>query len=199
MKQTSSALTFLMAQYRAIFKRAYIKGIASAVLLTAGLAAGQAQATPSESDPFYSTTDNSSWTETTEYRKSPISSSKRVAGDYDDGTTAGHDDGNVSDEVLIIGASGGSISGDISGISGDVPAYGGYVTLKADSTLDATAVNNRLEVKSGGTVNTNGNLVGGWAKTLGDGFATATDNKLIIVPNGSLSNGTINNYSGNTA
>ena len=44
MKQTSSALTFLMAQYRAIFKRAYVKGIASAVLLTAGLAAGQAQA-----------------------------------------------------------------------------------------------------------------------------------------------------------
>ena len=45
MKQTSAALTFLMAQYRAIFKRAYIKGIASAVLLTAGLAAGAAQAT----------------------------------------------------------------------------------------------------------------------------------------------------------
>ena len=44
MKQTSSALTFLMAQYRAIFKRAYIKGLASAVLLTAGLAAGAAQA-----------------------------------------------------------------------------------------------------------------------------------------------------------
>ena len=42
MKQTSSALTFLLAQYRAIFKRAYIKGIASAVLLTAGLAAGAA-------------------------------------------------------------------------------------------------------------------------------------------------------------
>ena len=45
MKQTSSALTFLMAQYRAIFKRAYVKGIATAVLLTAGLAAGAAQAT----------------------------------------------------------------------------------------------------------------------------------------------------------
>ena len=44
MKQTSSALTFLMAQYRAIFKRAYVKGIATAVLLTAGLATGQAQA-----------------------------------------------------------------------------------------------------------------------------------------------------------
>ena len=43
MKQTSSALTFLMAQYRAIFKRAYVKGIAAAVLLTAGLAAGASQ------------------------------------------------------------------------------------------------------------------------------------------------------------
>ena len=37
-----------MAQYRAIFKRAYIKGIASAILLTAGLAAGQAQAAATE-------------------------------------------------------------------------------------------------------------------------------------------------------
>ena len=44
MKQTSSALTFLLAQYRAIFKHAYIKGLAPAVLLTAGLAAGSTAA-----------------------------------------------------------------------------------------------------------------------------------------------------------
>ena len=44
MKQTQNALKFLLAQYRAIFKHAYVKGLASAVLLTAGLAAGQAQA-----------------------------------------------------------------------------------------------------------------------------------------------------------
>ena len=44
MKISNNALNFLLAQYRAIFKRAYVKGIASAVLLTAGLAAGQAQA-----------------------------------------------------------------------------------------------------------------------------------------------------------
>ena len=50
MKQTSSALTFLMAQYRAIFKRAYVKGIATAVLLTAGLAAGAAQAADTDID-----------------------------------------------------------------------------------------------------------------------------------------------------
>ena len=44
MKISNNALNFLLAQYRAIFKRAYVKGIASAVLLTAGLAASQAQA-----------------------------------------------------------------------------------------------------------------------------------------------------------
>ena len=37
-------MTFLLAQYRAIFKRAYFKGLAAAVLMTAGLAAGAAQA-----------------------------------------------------------------------------------------------------------------------------------------------------------
>ena len=44
MKISNNALTFLLAQYRAIFKQAYIKGLAPAVLLTAALAAGQAQA-----------------------------------------------------------------------------------------------------------------------------------------------------------
>ena len=44
MKQTNNAIKFLMAQYRAIFKNAYFKGMASAVLLTAGLAAGASQA-----------------------------------------------------------------------------------------------------------------------------------------------------------
>ena len=52
MKISNNALNFLLAQYRAIFKRAYVKGIASAVLLTAGLAAGQAQAVQTAfSDP----------------------------------------------------------------------------------------------------------------------------------------------------
>ena len=44
MKLSNNALNFLLAQYRAIFKRAYVKGLASAVILTAALAAGQAQA-----------------------------------------------------------------------------------------------------------------------------------------------------------
>ena len=54
MKQTNNAIKFLMAQYRAIFKNAYFKGMASAVLLTAGLAvAGGAQATGSLSNTVW--------------------------------------------------------------------------------------------------------------------------------------------------
>ena len=44
MTLSNNAIKFLQAQYRAIFKRAYVKGLATAVLVTAGLAAGQAQA-----------------------------------------------------------------------------------------------------------------------------------------------------------
>ena len=48
MKQTNNAIKFLMAQYRAIFQNAYFKGLATAAVVTMGLAAGQAQATSLE-------------------------------------------------------------------------------------------------------------------------------------------------------
>ena len=53
MKQTNNAIKFLMAQYRAIFKNAYFKGMATALVLTAGLAAGQAQAADDTQDYYY--------------------------------------------------------------------------------------------------------------------------------------------------
>ena len=43
-KLSNNALNFLLAQYHAIFKRAYVKGLAAAVIVTAGMAAGSAQA-----------------------------------------------------------------------------------------------------------------------------------------------------------
>ena len=59
MKLSNNALNFLLAQYRAIFKRAYVKGLASAVILTAGLAAGSAQAvTVNDIGTINSSTDN---------------------------------------------------------------------------------------------------------------------------------------------
>ena len=50
MKQTNNAIKFLMAQYRAIFQNAYFKGLATAAVVTIGLAAGQAQATAVDLD-----------------------------------------------------------------------------------------------------------------------------------------------------
>ena len=44
MKQTNNAIKFLMAQYRAIFQNAYFKGLATAAVVTMGLAAGQVNA-----------------------------------------------------------------------------------------------------------------------------------------------------------
>ncbi len=44
MKQTNNAIKFLMAQYRAIFNNAYLKGLATAAVVTMAMAAGQAQA-----------------------------------------------------------------------------------------------------------------------------------------------------------
>ena len=54
MKQTNNAIKFLMAQYRAIFKNAYFKGLAAAAVLTAGMAAGagNAQAATQEFDVY---------------------------------------------------------------------------------------------------------------------------------------------------
>ena len=53
MKQTQNALKFLLAQYRAIFKHAYVKGLATAAIVTAGLAVGQAQAAEPETFELY--------------------------------------------------------------------------------------------------------------------------------------------------
>ena len=44
MKQTNGAVTLLLSAFKSIYRNAYVKGIASAVILTAGLAAGQANA-----------------------------------------------------------------------------------------------------------------------------------------------------------
>ena len=177
MKQTNNAIKFLMAQYRAIFKNAYLKGMATALVLTAGLAAGQAQAASAQ-DPIYTTTDDSTWTPVPSGANS-TTGLKRVAGDYDDGSTTDHDDGLVSGSTLTVGAN--KDDYDIVNVnSGN--AYGGYVSLKAGSTLNATADTNTLHIYSGGTVSAtdDGNMVGGWAKTAGNGQAIAKGNKLFV-------------------
>ena len=44
MKQSQNAITFLRAQYSAIYSRAYIKGLASAMVLSSAVVGTYAQA-----------------------------------------------------------------------------------------------------------------------------------------------------------
>ena len=163
MKQTNNAIKFLMAQYRAIFKNAYFKGMATALVLTAGLAAGAAQA----ADEIYYSDDGKTWTTTP--------GSGRIAGAVagvhlspaTEGTTAADGKLNIT-----------------STWSGSGSIYGGYVdTTKLDSgkDVDVSAVGNTLTVNgdTGVVSNSGSNVVGGWAKTQ-NGFALASDNKVVV-------------------
>ena len=128
-----------MAQYRAIFKNAYFKGMATALVLTAGLAAGQAQATVSEDDPWYKFTDQSSTVtvtnKMTSYPSDGVLKSGNAAGAVEsDSVAAGSDpiatdgefDGIISGANLTVGTSGANTPTDVANVkSGN--AYGAYL------------------------------------------------------------------------
>ena len=161
MKISNNALNFLLAQYRAIFKRAYIKGIASAVLLTAGLAAGQAAqaadpvytAKPDNGNYYYQFTSGSNWSEAS-------------------GTS-------VSGDGIVAGALGGN---------GFTAASGS--TLTPESALTIVTGGNLVidgDGKSGSTISTVSGMAvaGGWAQASG-GNITAQDNHVTIKDSGSV-------------
>ena len=144
MKQTNNAIKFLMAQYRAIFKNAYFKGMATALVLTAGLAAGQAQA----ADVVYeSTATNISEAigstitapNTTQY-PGPNVKLTSVAGN--DGT------GNsVADKTVNVG------SGEYTTETTGWAAGGILVNSGATATsTNLSATNNTLNLKAGATI-----------------------------------------------
>ena len=178
MKISNNALNFLLAQYRAIFKRAYIKGIASAVILTAGLAAGQAQAadTPTDDKNFYvqdSTTAGDWSSHTPWYTTSQISGS--VAGGYEDsdGTNSGSSDGvfdGTSDSNnLSLGTAG---NNDALGTSGD--AFGTFIQVSGDSSISSvSASSNKVHLNTGAIVG--GSAYGAHVK-IDNGSASANEN-----------------------
>ena len=146
MKISNNALNFLLAQYRAIFKRAYVKGIASAVLLTAGLAAGQAQAgnlnsvdlLPTQSGDEVTITGDAGATAPEEYQYIQIKG------------TATKDDFNGA--LTITG-------GVADGNKNVIMASGGEITIKGTGTLnidlassvtDADLTKNALIIRGNG-------------------------------------------------
>ncbi|MDT3664275.1 MAG: hypothetical protein ROM54_12310, partial [Anaerobiospirillum sp.] len=180
MKQTSSALTFLLAQYRAIFKRAYVKGIAAAVLMTAGLAAGQAQA----ADNFYFSNSGGTWHMVSETAPADNAMYAQKLG------------GNAYKDIN------GAISGDNAVISGGLFNIGGDSTAKnylksvTSGTVTAaygnaktgnmTATENHVYVVGSGTVTANGSttksrgLIYGAYVTAQAGLAEATKNSVVV-------------------
>ena len=169
MKLSNNALNFLLAQYRAIFKRAYVKGLASAVIVTAGLAAGQAQAEPN----YYFWDYSSAWTTKTE----AAASDGLVAGIIGGNNVGSHTETVVSGGNLTIG---GGSSSALSGVTSG-SAVAGWGSAE---TGDLTVQNNTITITGSGTVTKDGKdgrgfVYGGWVQSLA-GKAAANDNHVII-------------------
>ena len=171
MKQTNNAIKFLMAQYRAIFKNAYFKGMATALVLTAGLAAGQAQAADSD---FWtlSKSDQVNWTN----QPTAISSAQHAAGAFEDSNSNIKDSDNVSHNVsngsLTVGTADGL---DVDSVLGN--ALGGWIYNTDAALSDIVADNNKVTLSSGGTV---GDKLAGVMASAKNANLTATQNKAIV-------------------
>ena len=140
MKQTNNAIKFLMAQYRAIFKNAYFKGMATALVLTAGLAAGQAQA----ADTVYEFNSGTNINEITQPVATHTSGTKLQLQ-----SAAAHDGTgtSVSDKTLSIGT-----DDMVSSTTGWATA-GILVNSGAGATAtNLSATNNKLDLNKGASV-----------------------------------------------
>ena len=140
MKQTNNAIKFLMAQYRAIFKNAYFKGMATALVLTAGLAAGQAQA----ADTVYEFNSDTNINEITKPAVTHTSGTKLPLQ-----SAAAHDGTgtSVSDKTLSIGT-----DDMVSSTTGWATA-GILVNSGAGATAtNLSATNNKLDLNKGASV-----------------------------------------------
>ena len=171
MKQTNNAIKFLMAQYRAIFKNAYFKGMASAVLLTAGLAvAGGAQAATN--------IDSTNWGQLT----TDANGVTTVTGeDSADGTSGSYTDfsfntsgtGITTDVEQYIKITGQSGSNVVSASGAEVHVTGTNTTIELNAS---TAASGALAIKASGanaaTLTIRDLKVGVGQLTIGEGAAT---------------------------
>ena len=174
-KVSNNALNFLLAQYRAIFKRAYIKGIASAVLLTAGLAAGASQANAAAPDPAkgeYWQYEGSNWSVTSGATSDVDGIVAASVAKQENSTTS-------SGAVLTIG---GDVANSLQTVTSGTVA-GGWASFDSG---DAFALSNKVEVLGSGSVTRNdatagtrGSIIGGYAKSA-KGKAEASGNIISV-------------------
>ena len=180
MKQTNNAIKFLMAQYRAIFKNAYFKGMATALVLTAGLAAGQSQA----ADGNYWQYDGSTWSQVKDTPTETVNSKYTiVAGDYkNDSDTApeGAQGNTATGGDLVLSNTDYNEHADFKTMTGK--AVGGWAS---STDGNAYAISNSVTVNAGGKVTittqppTAGEIYGGRASST-NGMAEASNNIVTI-------------------
>ena len=169
MKQTNNAIKFLMAQYRAIFKNAYFKGMATALVLTAGLAAGQAQATYTGDNDYFGLSGSST---------NITSISTAASGSWEDTSTNDlpDTDYHIAGAVGETSASGGRLEVDRNNsVSGS--ALGGIV-VSTSNIGSLTATDNELNLTSGAQIGHS--AYGAYVNASGGGNVSATGNRVIL-------------------
>lgn len=193
MKQTNNAIKFLLAQYRAIFKHAYLKGLASAVMLTTALAAGSTANAAISSDfgngydslPDVTITENSNTisSDTTKYAKDVTlseNSSLSVSGSL------------INTGILTVGSSAtlivsGNINSKLAGDAasdwtGELHVSGGTLNVSGKiQTSDVNLTNAKVTIGTN-TISTNAHnagayIIGGFG--VGDNNVTAAQNSTI--------------------
>ena len=192
MKISNNALNFLLAQYRAIFKRAYVKGIASAVILTAGLAAGAGQAQAAAEFYIFDGASNNGWRAqaqpTTNVNPTFYITAGALAGDALKVTNNAAESGAAT----ITGrstASGGSLiiadeatrpDRDFQTVSGSV--WGGNAQTTSGPAYaenNSVLVTGEASVNTKNSASTGGDVIGGRAIST-SGAAYVSDNKVTV-------------------
>ena len=173
MKLTHNAVSMLLSAYRAIFQRAYTKGLATAVLLTAGLATTAQAADPiggninAAKEITQSTTVNADLNVSGKGSLTVKGTSGALSGANYDLTLAG------ADNTLTL-SGGASVTFDNIKAAGGIIATGNSNTLTANSI----ALRSKLEVQDNGalTINADNFTANTGASLINSGTLTLTGN-----------------------
>ena len=186
MKQTNNAIKFLMAQYRAIYQSAYLKGLTSAIIVTASLAAPQAQAATTDLNQATSggtitiSQDSDVLELTTPITKDnlpftvKISTSKQAVNKVEGVTVSANKatfEINGQDTQFKVAASAGASAAAGSLTISILDVKKGIVTVEANGANAASLVADQVNVASGGKI-TVGTSSASAASTLGDATKT---------------------------
>lgn len=184
MKQTNNAIKFLMAQYRAIYQSAYLKGLASAIIVTASLAAGQAQAAPvtdfssatsggtitisQDSDALNLTATSKDNLPFTVKISTGKNGDNKVEGVAASANKATFEINGTNDTKLKVAASTGGSAAAGSLTIGTLDVKKGIVTVEANGANAATLAASQIKVGNGGKITANGATGATAASTIGD-------------------------------